>query len=153
MQDIYVSPVGELLLESDGQHLTGLYFLEEGHGILPDNEKAEVFSLCKAQLDAYFAGRLKVFTLPLRLEGTPFRQKVWQALQHIPYGATQSYKDVALAIDQPLAMRAVGGANHHNPVSIIVPCHRVVGADGSLTGYGGGMWRKEWLLNHEKAQL
>lgn len=103
------------------------------------------------QLEAYFAGTLKVFDLPLRLEGTSFRLKCWETLCIIPYGETISYGEQARRIGQPTAVRAVGGANHHNPISIVVPCHRVIGTDGSLTGYGGGTDVKAWLLAHEKA--
>ncbi len=102
------------------------------------------------QLRAYFDGTLREFELPLRLEGTAFRQACWQALCTIPYGETISYGEQARRIGNPKAMRAVGGANHHNPISIIVPCHRVIGADGSLTGYGGGLDVKAWLLSHEQ---
>lgn len=102
------------------------------------------------QLTAYFAGELMEFDLPLRLEGTTFRMQCWQALRTIPYGETISYGEQARLIGNPKAVRAVGGANHHNPISIVVPCHRVVGADGSLTGYGGGMDKKQWLLDHER---
>ena len=102
------------------------------------------------QLTAYFAGELRVFDLPLRLEGTAFQLQCWQALQTIPYGETISYGDQARRIGRPKAVRAVGGANHHNPISIVVPCHRVIGTDGSLTGYGGGLDKKAWLLHHER---
>lgn len=102
------------------------------------------------QLNAYFDGTLRHFSLPLRLEGTAFRLKCWQALQTIPYGETISYGEQARRIGQPSAVRAVGGANHHNPIAIIVPCHRVIGADGTLTGYGGGLDTKAWLLQHER---
>ena len=99
------------------------------------------------QLTAYFAGELTEFDLPLRLEGTAFRLQCWQALLTIPYGETISYGEQAKRIGNPKAVRAVGGANHHNPISIVVPCHRVVGADGSLTGYAGGAARKQYLLS------
>lgn len=102
------------------------------------------------QLNAYFDGQLREFDLPLHMEGTPFRMKCWQALCTIPYGKTISYGEEARRIGQPKAVRAVGGANHHNPISIVVPCHRVIGADGTLTGYGGGMHIKAWLLEHEQ---
>ena len=102
------------------------------------------------QLTAYFAGTLTDFDLPLRLEGTAFRMQCWQALCTIPYGETISYGEQAKRIGNPKAVRAVGGANHHNPISIVVPCHRVIGADGSLTGYGGGTDKKQWLLDHER---
>ncbi len=102
------------------------------------------------QLNAYFDGTLTEFDLPIRLEGTAFRMKCWQALQTIPCGETISYGEQARRIGNPKAVRAVGGANHHNPISIIVPCHRVIGADGTLTGYGGGIEIKAWLLEHER---
>ncbi|MBQ3156850.1 MAG: methylated-DNA--[Clostridia bacterium] len=103
------------------------------------------------QLTAYFDGTLTAFDLPLRPEGTAFRLRCWQALQTIPYGETISYGEQARRIGQPKAVRAVGGANHHNPISIVVPCHRVIGANGTLTGYGSGLDKKEWLLAHEKS--
>ena len=102
------------------------------------------------QLTAYFAGQRTEFDLPVRLEGTIFRMRCWEALLTIPYGETISYGEQARRIGNPNAVRAVGGANHHNPISIVVPCHRVIGADGSLTGYGSGLDRKAWLLAHEQ---
>lgn len=107
------------------------------------------------QLDAYFAGDLRCFDLPLDLEGTPFQRQVWQQLLSVGYGQTASYQDIAYAIDNPNAVRAVGAANGRNPVAIIVPCHRIIGSGGraKLTGYGGGLWRKEWLLRHEGVLL
>lgn len=102
------------------------------------------------QLQAYFDGTLTDFDLPIRLEGTAFRLQCWEALRTIPYGETISYGEQARRIGNPRAVRAVGGANHHNPISIVVPCHRVIGADGSLTGYGSGVNVKAWLLKHEK---
>jgi len=101
------------------------------------------------QLDGYFSGTLKHFTLPLDADGTEFQHAVWRKLLDIPYAATRSYGEVARAIGQPQAARAVGLANNQNPIAIIVPCHRVIGAGGSLVGYGGGMHRKKWLLEHE----
>ena len=111
--------------------------------------------LCEAarQLTAYFAGELTEFNLPIRLTGTSFRIQCWEALRTIPYGETISYGEQARRIGNPKAVRAVGGANHHNPISIVVPCHRVIGANGSLTGYGGGVDKKAWLLMHEKRIL
>ncbi|MCB5226531.1 methylated-DNA--[protein]-cysteine S-methyltransferase [Alishewanella sp. 16-MA] len=103
----------------------------------------------KAQLAAYFAGELTVFQLPLAAEGTPFQQHVWQALLTVPYGQTASYGDIAKQIGNPKGMRAVGLANSKNPISIIVPCHRVIGANKTLTGYAGGVDKKAWLLAHE----
>ncbi len=102
-----------------------------------------------AQVEAYFDGSLKEFDLPLRSAGTPFQQAVWRELEGIPYGTVTSYGEIARRVGKPTASRAIGAANGRNPIAIIVPCHRVIGADGTLTGYGGGMWRKEWLLAHE----
>ena len=108
--------------------------------------------VCK-QLDSYFKGRLKNFDLPLEPPGTPFQQSVWQALLTIPYGQTCSYADIATQIKNPKAVRAVGNANGRNPISIIIPCHRVIGSNGSLTGFGGGLPTKTYLLNLENPQL
>ena len=108
------------------------------------------------QLDAYFAGGLRSFDLPLALDGTPFQRQVWQQLLSVGYGQTASYQDIADAIDSPKAVRAVGAANGRNPAAIIVPCHRIIGSGGRpprLTGYGGGLWRKQWLLRHEGVLL
>jgi len=101
------------------------------------------------QLAEYFIGSRRGFNLAMALHGTPFQRQVWGQLISIPYGQTTTYQEIAHAIGRPLAVRAVGAANAKNPISIIVPCHRVIGSDGSLTGYGGGIWRKEWLLKHE----
>jgi methylated-DNA-[protein]-cysteine S-methyltransferase len=106
---------------------------------------------CKDQLHEYFEGKRKQFTVPLDLEGTPFQLKVWNELLKIPYGKTLTYFELARRIGDSKAMRAVGGANANNPVSILVPCHRVIGTDGRLVGYAGGLWRKKWLLEHEYA--
>jgi methylated-DNA-[protein]-cysteine S-methyltransferase len=111
------------------------------------------FSPVARQLAAYFAGELRAFELPLVPTGTPFQQRVWSALQHIPYGATTTYGRLAEQLGQPGAMRAVGLANGRNPIAIIIPCHRVIGANGSLTGYGGGLQRKQWLLALEGCAL
>jgi methylated-DNA-[protein]-cysteine S-methyltransferase len=146
------SPVGTLLLISDGTALTGLS--TSGHervapaGAIEDGSR---FLRVSAQLERYFAGKLEIFDLPLDLRGTPFQQSVWKELSTIPYGTTISYRELADRLGNPRAVRAVGGANGRNPVSIIVPCHRVVGADGDLVGYGGGIDRKRWLLGHERA--
>jgi AraC family transcriptional regulator, regulatory protein of adaptative response / methylated-DNA-[protein]-cysteine methyltransferase len=102
-----------------------------------------------AELDEYFAGRLREFTVPVTLQGTAFQQRVWTALRQIPYGVTSSYAGQAQSLGSPAAVRAVARANGQNRTAIVIPCHRVVGADGSLTGYGGGVWRKDWLLRHE----
>ena len=109
-----------------------------------------VLQKCLLELDSYFAGKLKVFTVPIKLAGTDFRMRCWEALSKIPYGETVSYGQLADRIGNPKASRAVGGANHHNPIAVIVPCHRVIGADGSLTGFGGGLDKKRFLLELER---
>lgn len=149
----YDSPCGRLLLTSDGAALTGLYFPEPAGGGPGEHPAAGgddgPIAAAREQLAEWFAGERTTFDLPLRLAGTPFQQRVWRALVEIPYGATISYAELATRIGRPTAVRAVGAANGRNPVSIIVPCHRVIGADGSLTGYGGGLERKAWFLAHE----
>jgi methylated-DNA-[protein]-cysteine S-methyltransferase len=156
--DVVASPVGRLLLTgvSDDGVLTGLYMMDSGGhpmAVAPGWVRREGgFAAVAAQLAEYFRGQRTVFDVPLAPRGTPFQLAVWSQLTLIPYGETASYGEVALALGKTLlASRAVGLANGRNPVSIIVPCHRVIGADGSLTGYGGGLDRKEWLLRHEGA--
>jgi methylated-DNA-[protein]-cysteine S-methyltransferase len=150
----YESPIQTLRLVSDGRSLIGLYMMSEKHLLTPQGDWVEdgsvvPFPEAKQQLSAYFAGTLNEFDLPLQMQGTLFEQRIWEALKTIPYGLTMSYGELALQIGQPKASRAVGLANGRNPISIIVPCHRVIGANGKLTGYGGGIERKQWLLNHE----
>ena len=106
---------------------------------------------CLRQLDEYFKGQRQKFNVSLLLEGTDFQKAVWRQLQKIPFGQTASYGDIARAIGNPKAFRAVGNANNKNPVPIIIPCHRVIGSDGNLVGFGSGLWRKQWLLDHEKS--
>ena len=142
------SPIGKLYLTGEGKTITGLYF-QEPLGTF--EAAAEAAADAEDQLRRYFAGELKIFQLPLRPEGTAFQRAVWQALQTIPYGETRSYGQIAAQIGRPKASRAVGMANNRNPISILIPCHRVVGADGSLTGYGGGLDKKEFLLKLETA--
>ena len=148
------SPIGRLLLQTDGAALTGLTMDVAGrspHGLTEATEDASAGPLPQAvhQLSEYFSGQRRDFDLPLRLHGTEFQQRVWQVLKQIPYGQTWSYGELARSVGNPAASRAVGLANGRNPISILVPCHRVIGADGSLTGYGGGVERKRWLLCHE----
>ncbi|CAM4272530.1 methylated-DNA--protein-cysteine methyltransferase [Nocardiopsis rhodophaea] len=149
------SPIGDVLLTSDGVALTGLYMLPEP-GSEPSPIQAdwkhapESFRATIDQLDAYFAGDLREFDLPLAPSGTEFQLRVWRELTTIPYGHTASYGDIAEALGRPTASRAVGMANGRNPISIIVPCHRVIGANGALTGYGGGLPRKRHLLRLER---
>ncbi len=142
----YESPVGILKITCNQDALTGLSFSlqhEENTSNHPILEKTI------EQLDAYFAGERFVFTIPLQVVGTPFQISVWNTLQTISYGQMVSYQDIAIAIGNPRAVRAVGMANNRNPISIIIPCHRVIGKTGSLVGYAGGLETKQWLLSHE----
>jgi methylated-DNA-[protein]-cysteine S-methyltransferase len=142
------SPIGELQLLADHEGLTGLYLRAEP--VRTGWERADApFAAVREQLDAYFAGELTEFDLPLAPTGTEFQMRVWDELRRIPFGETISYGELAVRIGNPRTVRAVGLANGRNPVPIIVPCHRVIGADGSLVGYGGGLDRKRWLLEHE----
>jgi len=146
------SPLGDLLALGDADGLVGLYLPTGRHvAQTPSGARRDDAALAdvRAQLDEYFAGKRMDFDLRLNPHGTPFQLKVWLALREIPYGTTASYGQQARAIGDPGSARAVGLANGRNPISIIVPCHRVIGADGSLTGYGGGMPAKRWLLDHE----
>ena len=146
------SPVGPLTLVGEGDDLTGVFF-ETGSNArrrAPDWVRDDRrLRPAAAQLDEYFAGKRTRFDLPLAPRGTAFQKAVWAALLRIPFGETSSYGDIARAIGKPAASRAVGGANHRNPISIVIPCHRVIGADGSLTGYGGGLDHKRLLLELE----
>ena len=146
------SPLGTLRLRSNGRALVALAMLDDPCEPLREGDSHgadEVLERGRAEIAAYFAGALRDFTVPLAPAGTPFQLRVWEALRAIPFGTTQSYRDVAIRIGQPTATRAVGLANGKNPIAVIVPCHRVIGADGSLTGYGGGLPRKRTLLAHE----
>ena len=150
------SPVGELLLVSDGSALCGLYLGGAAHvPELPIDaiEDAAPFSEARRQLEEYFAGTRLAFELAVAPVGTAFQRSVWRALATIAYGTTASYAAIAATIGQPKASRAVGAANGRNPISIVVPCHRVIGANGSLTGYAGGVARKEYLLQLEQRNL
>jgi methylated-DNA-[protein]-cysteine S-methyltransferase len=148
------SPIGSLTLTASEGYLTGVVMDGQRHAPAPAPDQRrddQWFGGIAGQLDEYFAGRLTRFDIPLQLVGTDFQRRVWSELQRIPYGETISYGELARRVGNPAAVRAVGLANGRNPVAIIVPCHRVIGADGSLTGYGGGLSRKAWLLEHEAA--
>jgi len=158
------TPVGRLLLTTDGAALTGVWFERHRDGgddrpsaaarAAERDDDHRVLVAARTQLGEYFARERRVFDLPLAAAGTAFQQRVWTALLDIPYGVTASYGDIARRLGLPLtASRAVGLANGSNPVSIVVPCHRVIGADGSLTGYGGGLDRKRYLLDLERNLL
>lgn len=146
------SPIGPLRLTARDGSLTGTYMEAQRHApTLPDDlgHDDRWFADITAQLDAYFSGKLMAFDVPMLFSGTDFQCSVWKQLSTIPYGETISYGELARRVGNPNASRAVGLANGRNPISIIVPCHRVIGANGSLTGYGGGLERKTWLLEHE----
>jgi len=152
------SPIGRLMLTSDGTALTGLYMNltrnKPTKQLTLDDDWAQnatqgPLPAATRQLKEYFAGKRREFDLPLKMKGTEFQQRVWRELTKIPFGTTWSYGQLAKRLGNPNGSRAVGLANGRNPIAIIVPCHRVIGADGSLTGFGGGLDRKEWLLTHE----
>jgi methylated-DNA-[protein]-cysteine S-methyltransferase len=150
----YKSPLGELLLTSNGIALTGLHMVGQKYfpTLLADwveTSQAEPFCQTIAQLNEYFQHQRQTFELPLNPSGTDFQKQVWQRLSTIPYGTTCTYGELAHQLGQPSASRAVGAANGRNPISIIVPCHRVIAGNGKLTGYAGGLNRKSWLLGHE----
>jgi methylated-DNA-[protein]-cysteine S-methyltransferase len=139
--------MGKLLIKANETHITDCIFWDRPAP--PGMYENDVIRRCLRELNGYFAGRLKNFTVPLAPLGTAFRMRVWNALREIPYGETRTYKQLAEAVGNPKAGRAVGGANHHNPIVILVPCHRVIGSDGKLTGFGGGTDVKKFLLEHE----
>ncbi len=148
------TPIGELLLVSDGESLTALRFDDARRGSpTPGAVPDAVLERTAAQLGEYFAGERTSFDIPLRAAGTPFEQRVWDELRAIPYGETTSYGEIAVRVGEPGAARAVGRANGRNPIPVIVPCHRVIGADGSLTGFGGGLECKRALLDLEGGTL
>lgn len=145
------SPIGDLLLTAEGGSLTGLYTAghRHAHATPAGEQSASAFANTCGQLDAYFAGTLRAFDVTIRPAGTPFQHRVWDYLLSIPFGETRTYLDIARFIGSPDAARAVGAANGANPISIIVPCHRVIAKGGALQGYAGGMKAKQWLLDHE----
>jgi methylated-DNA-[protein]-cysteine S-methyltransferase len=148
------SPIGELLLAGDAQALRVISFPNDRNRLAPADDWRQSDAALHdavAQLRAYFAGELHEFKLPVDPVGTEFQRQVWDALQTIPYGTTVSYGELARRLRKPTATRAVGAANGANPIPIIIPCHRVIGANGSLTGFGGGLDAKRWLLEHEHA--
>ena len=145
----YSSPVGELLIESEGEAITTVNFLKDVRPV--EEHRTAVIEQCITELDEYFFRGRKFFTVPLSPQGTSFQQKVWNELINIPYGQIISYLDLANRLGDPKTIRAVGLANGQNPIAIIIPCHRVIGKNGDLVGYGGGLDKKEWLLLHEGA--
>jgi methylated-DNA-[protein]-cysteine S-methyltransferase len=145
----YESPLGFLEVRGSEAGVAEVSFITTPRPPTGDGPLPRPLADCLDQLDGYFRGVLKEFSVELDLRGTAFQMMVWAELRSIAFGETTTYKALARAVGNPAATRAVGGANHRNPVSIIVPCHRVIGSDGRLTGYGGGLWRKDWLLRHE----
>lgn len=141
------TPVGNLLIQANDVAITKVAFTQEATTNQPLT--SALLKEAARQMQAWFEGKLFVFDLPMQFHGTDFQQKVWQALMQIPYSETISYQQLAMRIQQPEAIRAVGAANARNPLAILIPCHRVIGAKGQLTGYAGGLSRKRWLLAHE----
>ncbi|MBM3310504.1 MAG: methylated-DNA--[protein]-cysteine S-methyltransferase [Candidatus Aminicenantes bacterium] len=145
----FSSPVGVLEVVGTSEAVTAVRFKP---GRKPEtSEWTTPLEACLRELGEYFAGKRKFFTVPIRPQGTDFQRRVWGALAEIPFGTTSTYADIARAVGRPDAVRAVGSANGRNPIPVLIPCHRVIGGDGRLVGYGGGLWRKAWLLAHERA--
>lgn len=144
--DYCESPVGLLRIAEHSGKITAVSFCEERSGQI---HPSDLTRQCVSQLEEYFQGKRQNFTLPLSPSGTPFQQNVWDKLQKIEYGITISYSELAIWLGDLKVIRAAGTANGKNPIAIIIPCHRVIGKNNSLVGYGGGLWRKEWLLKHE----
>ena len=148
-QSYLETPIGFIRILSNGNQLINLSFQETDGPEDPD----QITEWTKTQLAEYFSGARTLFNIPLLLDGSEFESRVWKALQQIPYGTTISYKSLAKQIDRPNGMQAVGSANGRNPLAVIVPCHRVIGHNGDLKGYAGGIERKKWLLKHENSLL
>ncbi|MGE7934662.1 methylated-DNA--[protein]-cysteine S-methyltransferase [Viridibacillus arvi] len=147
----YESPIGVLEIIGTDKAISSIMFSEKDRAVNNIQDKTPiVLENCYHQLDEYFKGDRREFTFPIKYEGTNFQKTVWNALTSIPYGKTVSYTDIAVLIGNEKAIRAVGNANGKNKMSIVIPCHRIIGSNGKLTGYAGGLWRKEWLLQHEK---
>ncbi len=148
----YSSPIGVLKIIATNDHIQEILFLDEETNVEENKfaiPKNNVIVKCRQELDEYFKGKRKIFSVAFHQKGTPFQEKVWNELMHIPYGKMVSYAHISESIKNKNAVRAVGTANGSNHLPIIVPCHRVIGANGKLTGYGGGIWRKQWLIEHE----
>lgn len=148
----YQSPIGILEIAGNKEAVHSILFVDRvvktEHQ--PKTETPNVLQDCETQLHEYFMGKRKTFSFSYMYTGTPFQQRVWNSLLQIPFSETASYRDIANILQKQKAVRAVGNANGKNKLSIVIPCHRIIGSSGNLTGYAGGLWRKEWLLNHEK---
>ena len=156
LYDVVATPIDRLIVASDGSAIVGVWMANAD----PDDRywsqhrgTDDVLAEARSQLTSYFDGRLRAFDLPLSPNGTEFQRRVWSALRRIPFGTTISYAELARRVSTTAAVRAVGAANGRNPIPIVVPCHRVIGSDGSLTGFGGGLERKQWLLHHENPSV
>lgn len=147
-KEYYKSPLGMIEIVGEGRKIIAVDFVKKTEKNTGAN--VPIVKKCIKQLDEYFTGKRKKFLLKLKFNSTNFQKKVWQELLKIPFGETVSYKNIAEKIKNPKAMRAVGGAINKNKIAIIIPCHRVIGSDRKLVGYAGGLWRKKWLLEHEK---
>lgn len=145
----YQSPVGLLIIKTDDNYINAITFSEESYAPTASEQLSSLQQKCFRQLDEYFTGTRKMFDFPLLQKGTAFQTKVWQQLTTIPYGKTISYLDLAKKLGDVKVIRAAGTANGKNNLAIVCPCHRVIGSDAKLVGYGGGLWRKKWLLEHE----
>jgi len=148
----YSSPIGILEISGTAHNIYQIKFSSKTSSNDKSSKSPGLLAEAISQLDAYFRGNLKKFTLPLSPIGSIFQKRVWTALRMVPYGSTATYGEIAKRIDNPNASRAVGGANNRNPIPIIIPCHRIIGTTGNLVGYAGELWRKEWLLHHEKVE-
>ncbi len=146
---IYETPIGRIGIKDNGHSIIEVYFIKAAEDKELELKETPLTKEAARQLDEYFQGKRKDFDLPLEPKGTPFQKSVWEALTTIPYGETRSYKQIAEKVNSPKAYRAVGMSNNKNPISIIIPCHRVIGANGKMVGYGGGLEIKEHLLNLE----
>ncbi len=147
----FKSPVGVIRISGDAEHIHEVIFADDEN--VSANDDAAVLKECAGQLDEYFSGKRISFSLPLHPEGTDFQKRIWSLLQKIPFGKTISYLDLAIAAGDRNLTRAVGLANGSNKLAIVIPCHRVIGSGGNLTGYAGGLWRKKWLLDFEQRDL
>ncbi|WP_105614410.1 methylated-DNA--[protein]-cysteine S-methyltransferase [Vallitalea okinawensis] len=149
----YKSPIGLIEIIGTDEAITSILFSDDRDNVenMLGEKTPQVMRDCYMEIDAYFKGELEDFSFPYQTSGTEFQKTVWTALTEVPYADTKSYKDIAVSIGNEKAIRAVGSANGKNKLSIVIPCHRIIGSNGKLTGYAGGLWRKEWLLQHEKS--
>ena len=145
----YKSPIGILEIKGNEEGIQSVLFVSDDFSIPKETSKIENLTNCVLQLSEYFSGSRKEFALNLNIRATKFQEQVWRVLLEIPFGKTKTYKEQSLVVGDVKAIRAVAAANGKNPIAIIVPCHRIIGSDGSLTGYAGGIYRKKWLLEHE----